>query len=280
MAARKTVPIRVNDRLPQSVQCCVDSTILKVVGQVAGVAGIALGVFLLLFRDVIRKQIFPELTKQQAYRLLTLVLILVWSIAVCGIVAWVWGSLAGGSDELKPNAVTSPPSSVFTVIDALTNDPIYREFTLVYSLKESAQTVREQAVTRDQRGQVTIDGTRDQILIKGVGIDGYTFSDQDQQQIDAGIITLDRKPDGSYQDSIMPEPEEPSLAKYRMGIEGQERERDQCGIQDPEITGAPGSRARRLRGRKLAEPPIVLRSVSRSLFGDAERDYPARCSGT
>jgi uncharacterized protein YjbI with pentapeptide repeats len=67
-----------------------DAEILKVVGQVAGIGGIALGVLLLVFREVIRKKIFPMLTKEQAYRLLRLVLLLVWLVALAGVVAWVW----------------------------------------------------------------------------------------------------------------------------------------------------------------------------------------------
>lgn len=58
-----------------------DAHILKIVGQIAGVAGIALGVFLLLFRDVIRKQIFSKLTRDQSFKLFALILVLVWSVA-------------------------------------------------------------------------------------------------------------------------------------------------------------------------------------------------------
>ena len=47
-----------------------DTELIKTVGQVAGIGGVALGVFLLLFRDLIRKQIFPMLAKREAYRLL------------------------------------------------------------------------------------------------------------------------------------------------------------------------------------------------------------------
>lgn len=72
-----------------------DAKILEALGQVAGIGGIALGVFLLLFRDVIRQKIFPQLTKNQAYRLLRLTLVLVWSVAVLGIAAWVWPGQEG-----------------------------------------------------------------------------------------------------------------------------------------------------------------------------------------
>ena len=59
--------------------------ILKVVGQVAGVAGVALGVLLLVFREFLRKTIFAKLTKEQSYKLLRLLLVLTWSAAVVGI---------------------------------------------------------------------------------------------------------------------------------------------------------------------------------------------------
>ena len=69
-----------------------DAEILKFVGQSAGIGGVALGVLLLVFRDVVRKKVFPTLTREQAYKLLRLVLILVWFVALAGIGAWVWVS--------------------------------------------------------------------------------------------------------------------------------------------------------------------------------------------
>ena len=67
-----------------------EAELLKTLAQVAGIGGIALGVFRLLFRDVIRKRIFPQLTRQQAYRILVLALVLTWSVAIAGIVAWIF----------------------------------------------------------------------------------------------------------------------------------------------------------------------------------------------
>jgi tetratricopeptide (TPR) repeat protein len=69
-----------------------DMELLKIVGQVAGIGGIALGVLLLVFRDVVRKKIFPMLTKEQAYKLLRSALLLTCLIALAGIGAWVWVS--------------------------------------------------------------------------------------------------------------------------------------------------------------------------------------------
>jgi hypothetical protein len=67
-----------------------DSELLKTIGQIAGLGGIALGVFLLLFRDVIRKAIFPTLKKDHAYRLLRLMVLLVSGVALAGIGTWAW----------------------------------------------------------------------------------------------------------------------------------------------------------------------------------------------
>jgi hypothetical protein len=76
-----------------------DAELLKTLGETLGIAGVALGIFFLLFREVIRKSIFPKLEKADAYRLLRLVTVLIWSVAVIGIAAWVWGNgrTSGGS---------------------------------------------------------------------------------------------------------------------------------------------------------------------------------------
>jgi len=81
-----------------------DSEILKTVGQLAGIGGIALGVFLLLFRDIVRKQIFPQLTRQQAFRLLRLIALFVWSVAVLGIGAWVWTEVRQDKVNIEPKS--------------------------------------------------------------------------------------------------------------------------------------------------------------------------------
>ena len=67
-----------------------DAEILKIVGQVAGIGGLGLGVFLLLYRNIIKKNIFPNMTKVQTYKLFKLIVILVFSIAVIGIFAWIY----------------------------------------------------------------------------------------------------------------------------------------------------------------------------------------------
>lgn len=67
-----------------------DVTLFKTVGQIAGIGGIALVVLLLLYREIIRKQIFPQLTKDQGYRLIRLIAVLVFLISLAGLGSGVW----------------------------------------------------------------------------------------------------------------------------------------------------------------------------------------------
>lgn len=78
-----------------------EASVLKIVGQVAGIGGLALGVLLLLFRQVIAKNIFASLTKEQSYRLLRLILTFVWSIAALGIVAWLISGRLGSTIAIE-----------------------------------------------------------------------------------------------------------------------------------------------------------------------------------
>jgi O-antigen/teichoic acid export membrane protein len=86
-----------------------DAAIIKEVAQVAGIGGIALGTFLILFREIIRKNIFPRLSASDAYRLLRLIAGAVWSVAVIGILAWVYVGLGSAQkSSISTNAPKSP----------------------------------------------------------------------------------------------------------------------------------------------------------------------------
>jgi hypothetical protein len=81
--------------------------VLKTVGQVAGIGGLALGVFLLLFKDIIRKNIFPKLPAAEAYRLLRLITGAVWSVAIIGIAAWVYVETRQPAAAAGPNVTAA-----------------------------------------------------------------------------------------------------------------------------------------------------------------------------
>jgi len=64
--------------------------VLETVGKVAGVGGLALVVMMFVFRDMIRRRIFPMLAPAQAYRLLRLIVVCVSTISLAGLAAWAW----------------------------------------------------------------------------------------------------------------------------------------------------------------------------------------------
>lgn len=108
--------------------------ILKTVGQVAGIGGVALGVFLILFREVIRKNIFPDLSKDHAYRLLRLIVILVWSVAIAGIAAWVFVSV--DAQRKKEGDVATP-----TPVSGQNAQPTIQRTNVLHELNANGEKV-------------------------------------------------------------------------------------------------------------------------------------------
>jgi hypothetical protein len=85
-----------------------DAGLLKTLGQTLGIGGVALGIFFLLFREIIRKSIFPTLKKEDAYKLLRLMTVLIWSVGVIGIGAWVWGDRKAAAISVTTTGSQSP----------------------------------------------------------------------------------------------------------------------------------------------------------------------------
>ena len=71
---------------------------LAVFGQVAGIGGLALGVLLVLYREVLRRRIFPQLSREQGYRIIRLIIVLTWTVAMIGIASWVYTSTRAPAD--------------------------------------------------------------------------------------------------------------------------------------------------------------------------------------
>jgi hypothetical protein len=82
---------------------------LKTLGQIAGIAGISLGVLLILFKEVIRKNIFPNLSPEDGYKLLRLLLIFVWTIAILGVLAWTYLEIIRTANNRANNIETQNP---------------------------------------------------------------------------------------------------------------------------------------------------------------------------
>ncbi len=63
---------------------------LSELGKIAGIAGIAIGALVLIFNSVIRKKIFPNLTRDQGYKVIRMVVLFAGVLALIGIAAWVF----------------------------------------------------------------------------------------------------------------------------------------------------------------------------------------------
>jgi hypothetical protein len=83
--------------------------LFKVVGTVAGIGGIALASVVYIFREVIRKQIFPQLTKEHAYKLLNRIIVLTFIIGVFGVLAYLLVNLRDGNNNNIKNVSSEPP---------------------------------------------------------------------------------------------------------------------------------------------------------------------------
>lgn len=68
-----------------------ENRILKTVGTIAGLGGLALGVLLILFQGVLATKFLPDigLTSEQAYQILLALMLLTFGIAAIGVIAWI-----------------------------------------------------------------------------------------------------------------------------------------------------------------------------------------------
>lgn len=141
-----------------------DAEIIKIVGQIAGLGGIAVGTLLLLYRDIIRKNIFSKLGQTQGFVLLVLIIVLVWIIALSGIGAWVYvkttqnGSRSDGNTPIEEYPISGVvvddqgngiPDSVVFVVGGVEKDQTTSTGSFSLKVKGKAlQSVRLQA-TKD-----------------------------------------------------------------------------------------------------------------------------------
>jgi hypothetical protein len=79
-----------------------------IAGSAAGVAGLSIALILIIFRDTIRKNIFPRLSKVQAYNIIRLIVILSTFIAVVGIIAWLVKIPLDKIDTIQPAGHNQP----------------------------------------------------------------------------------------------------------------------------------------------------------------------------
>jgi Carboxypeptidase regulatory-like domain len=107
-----------------------DAAILKTLGETAGLAGLAIGMILLLYREIVRKNVFPTLSKRDAYRLFRAIAVLSWSVAIVGILSWVWSTSIERRNQHASQVTNSTtrqedaPVVAGTIVDQVTNSAI------------------------------------------------------------------------------------------------------------------------------------------------------------
>ena len=89
--------VEVSEQQEGGKSLSISSNIVVWLGKIAGLAGIAFGVLLLLFKGVLEKDFLPKkgLSGDQAYHIMFAVLLLTFGIAAVGILAWIIGKSAG-----------------------------------------------------------------------------------------------------------------------------------------------------------------------------------------
>jgi hypothetical protein len=153
-----------------------DVQIFRTLGGVAGLAGLAIGMIVLLYREIVRKNVFPTLTKRHSYRLLRNIAILSWSIAMFGILCWVWSTaVLHRSQPAAADAAVVPEEPLVvagTVVDQSTNMGI-GQATIVVD-EQNASFVSEDT----GNFRIVLAGTKRDPVRLSVTKDGYFKVDQ------------------------------------------------------------------------------------------------------
>jgi hypothetical protein len=97
-----------------------ESKILSSLGKIAGVGGIALGVFLLIFQGVLQKQFLPQagLGSAQAFAVILSLMIMTFGIAGIGVIAWLLGRTVGPKTPVPGPAMGTLAALIVLVLGA------------------------------------------------------------------------------------------------------------------------------------------------------------------
>jgi hypothetical protein len=99
-----------------------ETNILRSVGKVAGLGGLALGVFLLIFQGVLQKQFLPQagLASAQAFAIILSLMILTFGIAGIGMIAWLVSRTIGPKASVPLPAMGTLAALIVVVVGAAT----------------------------------------------------------------------------------------------------------------------------------------------------------------
>ncbi|WP_137009476.1 hypothetical protein [Aquitalea aquatilis] len=96
---------------------------LESISHIAAPAGLSIGTFLYILRDVVAKNIFPNLTKQQAFRIILFVVFSAWTMGLASIAAWVYVTVSNSSGTTTIQSINQQQSSSAISASATTTNP-------------------------------------------------------------------------------------------------------------------------------------------------------------
>jgi hypothetical protein len=134
-----------------------DHELLKTLGQVLGIGGLALGIPFLLSREAIRKSICGRLKEEDAYRLVRFINVSIWSVMVIGIAAWFWGNRNAGLIAKAPpqnvSVTTGPQSPIITDTEGDVRINFDPQLEAQKKLREEQRREQEQQRRQQQQEQ-------------------------------------------------------------------------------------------------------------------------------
>src|SRR5215216_4150665 len=97
-----------------------ESKMLSSLGKIAGLGGIALGVFLLISQGVLQKQFLPQagLGPEQAFAIILSLMLLTFGIAGVGVVAWLIGRTVGPKAPVPVPAMSTLAALIALILGA------------------------------------------------------------------------------------------------------------------------------------------------------------------
>jgi hypothetical protein len=149
---------------PTKEKTSVETRLLTSLGKIAGLAGVALGIFLLLFEGVLKKDFLPKagLTSGQAYHVILALMILTFGIAAIGVLAWLMGQGKAPDTPVPPVALVV--FAFLTVAVLGTAATVGAEGGTNRSTEQPPSEVgKPPVVAKSQTGDYVIDSVRDEL---------------------------------------------------------------------------------------------------------------------
>lgn len=136
--------------------------LLARLGQIAGIGGISVGIYLILYLEFVRQKFLPRLQQVQAYNLLLLFMLFTFAIAVIGVVVW--------SSRRKENRLIAIVVIVFALVMSGFGVSVVNQAKAKVEKKTESQITASPIEFKVTHGRKTIGPGWDEVAIYGASI--------------------------------------------------------------------------------------------------------------